>query len=96
MNVNTVGLASEKSPGVFIGTTRAFSSDNNPWSEVGSALQTSSTEVSVGELNFDNSAGTIIIEGITADSDSSVLATTFTHKLPVVINGETYYLLLRT
>ena len=96
LNVNTAGLANEKSPGVFIGTTRAFSSDNNPWSEVGSALQTSSTEVSVGELNFDNSAGTIIIEGITADSDSSVLATTFTHKLPVVINGETYYLLLRT
>ena len=96
LNVNTTGLANEKSPGVFIGTTRAFSSDNNPWSEVGSALQTSSTEVSVGELNFDNSAGTIIIEGITADSDSSVLATTFTHKLPVVINGETYYLLLRT
>jgi len=96
LNVNTSGLANEKSPGVFIGTTRAFSSDNNPWSEVGSALQTSSTEVSVGELNFDNSAGTIIIEGITADSNSSVLATTFTHKLPVVINGETYYLLLRT
>ena len=96
LNANIAGLANEKSPGVFIGTTRAFSSDNNPWSEVGSALQTSSTEVSVGELNFDNSAGTIIIEGITADSDSSVLATTFTHKLPVVINGETYYLLLRT
>jgi hypothetical protein len=96
LNVNTAGLANEKSPGVFIGDTRAFSSDNNPWSEVGSALQTSSTEVSVAELNFDNSAGTIIIEGITADSDSSVLATTFTHKLPVVINGETYYLLLST
>ena len=96
LNVNTTGLANEKSPGVYIEDTRAFSSDNNPWSEVGSALQTSSTEVSVGELNFDNSAGTIIIEGITADSDSSVLATTFTHKLPVVINGETYYLLLRT
>lgn len=96
LNVNTAGLASEKSPGVFIGTTRAFSSDNNPWSEVGSALQTSSTEVSVGELNFDNSAGKIIIEGITATSETSVLATTFTHKLPVVINGEAYYLLLRT
>ena len=102
LNVNSTGLSNAKSPGVYIGETRAFSSDNNPWSEIPasagitSALQTSSTEVSVGELNFDNSAGTIIIEGITADSDSSVLATTFTHKLPVVINGETYYLLLRT
>jgi len=93
LNVNTAGLANEKSPGVFIGTTRAFSSDNNPWSEVGSALQTSSTEVSVGELNF---ADNIIIEGLTATSAESTLATTFTHKLPVVINGETYFLLLST
>ena len=96
LNVNGTGLSNSKSPGVFIGDTRAFSSDNNPWSEVSSSLQTSSTEVSVGELNFDNASGKIIIEGITADSDSSVLATTFTHKLPVIINGETYYILLRT
>ena len=82
-----------KSPGVYIGETRAFSSDNNPWSEDTSALLTESTEVSIGELNF---ADNIIIEGITATSATSVLATTFTHKLPVIINGETYYLLLRT
>lgn len=57
------------------------------------ALSTVSVEVSVGELNFANN---ITIEGITPTSATSVLATTFTHKLPVVINGETYYLLLRT
>ena len=96
LNVNSTGLSNAKSPGVYIGDTRAFSSDNNPWSEVGiptSALLTDSTEVSIGELNFANN---ITIEGITATSATSVLATTFTHKLPVIINGETYYLLLHT
>jgi hypothetical protein len=93
INTNSTGLANSKSPGVYIGETRAFSSDNNPWSEFSSALLTDSTEVSIGELNF---ADNIVIEGITATSATSVLATTFTHKLPVIINGETYYLLLRT
>ena len=93
LNVNSTGLSNSKSPGVYIGETRAFSSDNNPWSEVSSALLTDSTEVSVAELNFANN---ITIEGITVNTATSVLATTFTHKLPVIINGETYYLLLRT
>ena len=91
LNENSTGLSNSKSPGVYIGETRAFSSDNNPWSGIGSALLTDSTEVSVAELNFANN---ITIEGITANTATSVLATTFTHKLPVVINGETYYLLL--
>jgi hypothetical protein len=94
LNVNSTGLSNAKSPGIYIGDTRAFSSDNNPWSEVGiptSALLTNSTEVATAELNF---ADNITIEGITATSATSVLASTFTHKLPVVINGETYYLLL--
>lgn len=93
LNVNSAGLSNAKSPGIYIGDTRAFSSDNNPWSEDTSALLTNSTEVSIGELNFANN---ITIEGITATSATSVLATTFTHKLPVIINGETYYLLLGT
>jgi hypothetical protein len=91
LNADSTGLSNSKSPGVYIGETRAFSSDNNPWSGIGSALLTDSTEVSVAELNFANN---ITIEGITPTSATSVLATTFTHKLPVVINGETYYLLL--
>lgn len=93
LNVNSAGLSNSKSPGVYIGETRAFSSDNNPWSEFESALFTNSTEASIAELNF---ADNITIEGISATSATSVLATTFTHKLPVIINGETYYLLLRT
>jgi hypothetical protein len=93
LNVNSAGLSNAKSPGIYIGDTRAFSNDNSPWSEDTSALLTESTEVSIGELNF---ADNITIEGITANSATSVLATTFTHKLPVIINGETYYLLLST
>lgn len=93
LNETLAGLSSTKSPGVYIGDTRAFSSDNNPWTQVGTALSTMSDEVSVAELNF---ADNITIEGISATSATSVLASSFTHKMPVVINGETYYLLLRT
>jgi len=93
INETVSGLSTSKSPGVFIGDTRAFSSDNNPWSEVGTALSTVSVEVSIAELNFSDD---IVIEGLTPTAATSVLASSFTHKLPVVINGETYYLLLRT
>jgi len=91
LNETNAGLSSTKSPGVYIGDTRAFSSDNNPWTQVGTALSTMSNQVSVAELNF---ADDITIEGITASSATSVLATSFKYKIPVVINGETYYLLL--
>lgn len=91
LNSSSSGLSNSKSPGVYIGDTRAFSSDNNPWSEDVNSLKTSSIEASVNELNFSNN---IIIEGITPTSAVSVAATSFTHKLPVVINEETYYLLL--
>jgi len=93
LNTNDTGLSSSKSPGIFIGTTRAFSSDNNPWTQVGTALSTSSSLVSIGELYF---ADNITITGISTESASEVAVTSFTHKLPVIINGETYYLLLRT
>jgi len=93
LNIDSTGLSNAKSPGVFIGDTRAFSSDNNPWTQVGTALSTLSSEVSVGELFFSND---IYITGINTESASSTAVTTFSHKLPVIINGETYYLLLKT
>lgn len=93
LNSSVSGLADENSPGIFIGTTRAFSSDNNPWSQVGTALSTSSSSVSIADLFFyDN----IQISGVSAVSDTTIAATAFTHKIPVIINGETYYLLLST
>ncbi len=93
LNTGQSGLEDPKSPGIFIGNTRAFSSDNNPWTKVGTALSTSSSEVSIGELYFANN---ITISGLSTETASQVAVTSFTHKLPIVINGETYYILLRT
>ena len=92
LNSGNSGLEDPKSPGVFIGDTRAFSSNDQPWTETGSSLQTQSQEVSVGDLTF---LGDIKIEGISPVAQSSnVNVTSYTHKLPVVIDGVTYYLLL--
>jgi hypothetical protein len=92
-NAGSSQLSDIRSPGIFIGDTRAFSSDNNPWAQVGTALSTLSSSVSIGELYFAND---ITIAGIGTETATSVEVTTYTHKLPVVINGETYYILLRT
>jgi len=92
-NAGTTQLSDLRSPGIFIGDTRAFSSDNNPWTQVGTALSTLSSSVSIAELYFAND---ITITGISTESAANVAVTTYTHKLPVVINGETYYILLRT
>jgi hypothetical protein len=91
LNTGSAGLSDTKSPGIFIGDTRAFSSDNNPWTKVGTALSTLSSSVSVGELFFANG---ITITGINTEAATQVAVSSFTHKLPVVINGETYYILM--
>ena len=89
-----------RSPGVYIGDTRAFSSDNNPWDKVGTALTTSSEEVSIGELAFLDGTNSMAITGIENDvSEVSEIASSFTHKIPVKIqdangNQESYFLLL--
>tara|TARA_B100001939_G_C16704436_1_gene514225 strand:- start:239 stop:697 length:459 start_codon:yes stop_codon:yes gene_type:complete len=90
-----------RSPGVYIGDTRAFSSDNNPWDKVGTALTTSSEEVSIGELAFLDGTNSMIITGIDNDVStvSGEVARSFTHKIPVKIqdangNQESYFLLL--
>ena len=114
-NENASNLESINAPGIYIGDTRAFSSDNNPWNESAdkdggstSKLTTDSDEVKIGELAFldgtplDNSQdGSMIITGIDNDVStvSGVVASSFTHKLPVQVqdssgNKETYYLLL--
>ena len=94
---NVIGSNKDGSPGVFIGGTRAFSSDNNPWTDedpvTSNALVTKSEQVGVGELSFQNSIrvnnlGNDILTGI------SSVANDYSHKLPIVINGETYFLLV--
>ena len=91
-NTSLDQLDNERSPGVFIGGTRAFSSNDQPWDEVGTSLVTESEEVSVGELTFN---GDIKIEGIDVNTQSSLPLSEYTHKLPVVIDGITYFVLLK-
>jgi hypothetical protein len=96
-NNNNVNSTTAISPGIFIGGTRAFSADNNPWTVAGDFLETNADEVTIGELLFGDE---IKIDGITvnatsfSDIDNDVTAETFTHKVPIVVNGETYYLLM--
>ena len=95
-------------PGIYIGDTRAFSSDNNPWVEstadsgnADSKLTTESEEVSIGELAFLDGNNSMVITGIDNDVStvSGVVASSFTHKIPIQIqdgsgNKESFYLLL--
>lgn len=87
-----------KSPGIYIGDVRAFSSDNNPWDKVGTALTTSAEEVSIGELSFLDGTNSIVIDGLASrDKDTLVIAddistinpaevaTSFTHKIPIKV-----------
>lgn len=103
-NANTV-LNNSDSPGIYIGGTRAFSSDNNPWTEsavtgTNGELITQSDEVSINTLIFD---GKIEINGLTADdlnnispAESLAEENAFDSTIPIVIDGETFALLLKT
>jgi len=105
--VTNQGVTGAPAPGIYIGGTRAFSSDNNPWSEsssdtgdANSKLTTESEEVSIGELAFLDGNASMVITGIDNDvSTASGTADSFTHKIPIQIqdgsgNKETYYLLV--
>ena len=84
-----------RSPGIFIGDTRAFSTDNNPWNEVTGGVETESEEVSVGEIFFNDE---IEIVGVTTETVTPKAVGSYTagslYKIPIVINEETYYVLL--
>ena len=106
--VTNNGITGAPAPGIYIGDTRAFSSDNNPWSEsvatgdVDGKLTTESEEVSIGELAFLDGNESMVITGIVNDVStvSGVTADSFTHKIPIqILDGatggkETYYLLV--
>ena len=92
-NADPLNLTASNSPGLFIGTTRAFSDSTSFWTKVGTALSTSSSSVSMQEIYFNNQ---IKITGISTESATNVTASSFSHKLLVTINNESYYILLRT
>ena len=90
------------SPGVFIGNTRAFSTDNNPWVSSGTknasdaTLKTESHEVTIGDLDFLNEVEVTGISKLTTSGTNylSGYSAGQLWKIPMVINGETYYLLM--
>ena len=106
--VTNQGVTGAPAPGIYIGDTRAFSSDNNPWTESTdddggstSKLTTESEEVSIGEVAFLDGNNSMVITGIENDVStvSGVVASSFTHKIPIQVqdgsgNKELYYLLL--
>ena len=108
--VTNQGVTGAPAPGIYIGDTRAFSSDNNPWVEsaadsgnADSKLTTESEEVSIGELAFLDGNNSMVITGIGNDVStvSGVVASSFTHKIPIQVqdgsgNKESYYLLVST
>jgi len=108
--VQNIGVSGAPAPGIYIGDTRAFSSDNNPWVESTdddggstSKLTTESEEVSIGELTFLDGNNSMVITGIQNDVStvSGVVASSFTHKIPIQVqdgsgNKESYYLLVST
>ena len=107
--VQNIGVSGAPAPGIYIGDTRAFSSDNNPWVEsvstgsVNGKLTTESEEVSIGELAFLDGNNSMVITGIDNDVStvSGVVASSFTHKIPIQVqdgsgNKESYYLLVST
>ena len=88
--------------GMFIEGTRAFSTDNNPWTDAYTdKLETESDEVSIGELYFgDHTNGPIItgdefdgthasdaLTGVRSLTVGTVVPTDFSHKIPVKIEN---------
>ena len=104
--IQTQGITNT-GPGLFIynadtnSGVRAFSSNANPWSDPKTGyLETTAFRITMGKLTFSNSAGIVIQSKNGATLATNVAptvidVTTFTHKIPVNINGETFYLCVK-
>lgn len=99
-------LDKANSPGLFvtdpfspegvlgIEKTRAFSTSKDPWTEGTGELVTLSEQVNIGNLFFDGNIKLNNFDGISVPANPGN-ATEFTHKLPVIINGVEYFVLLK-
>ena len=71
---------------------RAFSNDYNPWTDdLAGGLVTQASTVTMRKLVVD---GDVVINGINVATEVGVIADVFTHKLPITIDGQTYFLCL--
>ena len=101
-----VATPTNSTPGLFIYNAatnsgiRAFSSNTNPWANYNDGyLKTTAVKITMGKLTISTSTGIVLQAKTGATLVSSITSTpitilNFTHKLPVTINGETYYLCL--
>ena len=96
----------ETTPGLFIvdasnpgaGSTRAFSDASNPWSEIGSALVTTEANSQPNTLKLNpvsNNAPNLQTTSTLIVSETNALSS-YNFKLPVTVNGETFFLLLKS
>jgi len=104
-NINENSLT-EQSPGLFIynaetnSVKRAFSSADNPWNDSDpNNLVAATSSISIGVLNFSDA---IVITSkninqpmVQSVPAQSILPLNFTHKLPIILNNETYFLCLK-
>jgi hypothetical protein len=94
-------------PGTGAGV-RAFSSSDNPWSQNSPYLESSSNNINIGTLRsatwvegttYNARAFSLTLKNSsiapTVTETTIVSKTNFTHKVPVIINNETYYLCLK-
>jgi len=79
------------SPADSIVAIRAFSNDNNPWTVDGPDLVTEASTVTIGNLVFDTK---IEINGLNVNSEFGPISEKFTHKLPITIDGQTFFICL--
>ena len=102
MNAANIVTSYDSGSGMFIEGTRAFSTDNNPWTDTGAnKLETEADHVSIGELYFGNhSDGPVItgsgfdgthapdtLTGVRSLTAGTVVPTDFSHKIPVKIEN---------
>lgn len=101
-NANTTP-PTPNSPGLFIvsGSTalRAFSDTNNPWEEVAGALRTTQASAQCSVLKLKPTSASVNIN-FDSVNDNHMLPEQknvglYTHKLPLVVNGQQYFLLLK-
>ena len=99
MNAANIVTSYDSGSGMFIEGTRAFSTDNNPWTDTGAnKLETAADHVSIGELYFGNHSDGPVITGTGFDGthatdtltgvkveSSTFPPTDFTYKIPVKI-----------
>lgn len=101
--LNNTTLSANSNPGLFIVNpqsgiyTRAFSSNENLWSENNANLVVASASITVGSLDFTGAQGFSLLTKANANLVINTALTAnldFTHSVDIAIDGETYSLCL--